>query len=407
MHRFFSMALTFGSELIVSIERIQDFLSLEEVGSSKSFIQDLSEHQDISDNVLCLIENASFRWPKKKMEVDESENRVVNETYILNDISLKLKRGEITGVCGEVGSGKSSLALAILQEMELCNGTCSIRKDIKIAYCSQIPWIIQGTIEENILFGSTLRKEWLKRVISVCQLDRDVASFPAGLSTLIGERGVLLSGGQRARLQLARAVYADADLYILDDPLSACDAIVGKSLFRGCIKDFLLNPESHGLTGRTFLPAIMLITHQIQFVKPCDNVVILSHGRILSQGSFLDAINSSSSKSADRNEFVVSMEQFLIKASMNSLNSRKGVDAIPPNDENNSEGVTQGPETEREKEKATEDMGAPELVSAEGEVSWNTYISFFSTGITPPVFAILLFLMVREILILRFRDKFY
>jgi ABC-type multidrug transport system fused ATPase/permease subunit len=157
------------------------------VGISKNFIEDLPDRLEISEDVLCFVEASNFRWPIHQLGADKSDVDVAeaDDGYILHEISLKLKRGEITGLCGEVGSGKSSLALAILQEMELSGGTCAIRKDIKTAYCSQIPWIIQGSIEENILFGAPLQKEWLDKVISVCQLDRDVASFSDGLYCFI------------------------------------------------------------------------------------------------------------------------------------------------------------------------------------------------------------------------------
>lgn len=230
----------------------------------------------------------------------------------------------------------------------------------------------------------------------VSRMDCIVLSPLSHRSTLIGERGVLLSGGQRARLQLARAVYADADLYILDDPLSACDAIVGKSLFQKCIKEFLLDPESHGFTGRTSPPAIMLITHQIQFIKPCDNVCILHQGRILSQGSFLDAVNSN--KSSDiHNEFVQSMRQFLSKAaSIESIKPRKSAESV-----SSENAVVASDDVKGEPDVGDVDiMGAPELASAEGEVSWNTYTSFFSSVISAPVFCVLLFLMVCPILLI-------
>ena len=117
----------------------------------------------------------------------------------------------------------------LLQELPCLSG--SIKLKGTIGYASQEPWIFSATVRENITFGLPYQSEWYDKVIECCALDKDLEIFPDGDLTLVGERGVTLSGGQKARLNLARAVYRDADIYLLDDPLSAVDAVVSRHIF--------------------------------------------------------------------------------------------------------------------------------------------------------------------------------
>ena len=144
----------------------------------------------------------------------------------------------------------------------------------KMAYVSQTPWVFSGTVIENIVFGMQFAEEKYKKVIEVCDLGKDIDSFPKRDQTEIGQRGVILSGGQRARVSLARAIYSDADIYLLDDPLSAIDAKVGKHLFDRCIKEYL--------AGRVRI----LATHQLQFLKQADNILLLQNGSVVYQGTY-------------------------------------------------------------------------------------------------------------------------
>lgn len=124
-----------------------------------------------------------------------------------------------------------------MNELHILKG--SIKTSGKIAYVEQEPFMMSGTILENILFGNPCDKLKLTKVVKVCQLDQDIRSFPSGLSTDIGQGGVTLSGGQKARISLARAVYSDADIYLLDDPLSAVDPNVADNIFNLCFKKYL------------------------------------------------------------------------------------------------------------------------------------------------------------------------
>jgi len=144
----------------------------------------------------------------------------------------------------------------------------------RIAYCSQEPWIITGSIRQNILCGSEMDPERYHRVIRATALEKDFKQLPMGDYSVIGEGGVSLSGGQKARINLARCLYVDADIYLLDDPLSAVDIHVGTHLFEKAIKRFL-----HGKIR-------VLVTHQLQHLKDTDKILLLKLGRVEFNGSY-------------------------------------------------------------------------------------------------------------------------
>ena len=153
----------------------------------------------------------------------------------------------------------------ILGELEPLKGSCKVVG--KVAYASQLPWIFSGTVRENILCGLDYQSERYNRVIEACALADDLRLFANGDCTFIGERGTSLSGGQKARVNLARALYIDADIYLLDDPLSAVDARVGRHLFETAIKSFL--------NGKIRI----LVTHQLQHLKAEDKILLLKQVR--------------------------------------------------------------------------------------------------------------------------------
>lgn len=136
----------------------------------------------------------------------------------------------------------------------------------EISYASQEPWLFAGTIRQNILFGQPMDKQRYNTVVRRCSLERDFSLLPYGDKTIVGDRGISLSGGQRARINLARAVYKQAEIYLLDDPLSAVDTHVGKDLFKQCITGYLKNK------------VVILVTHQIQHLKDVNSIVYLEAG---------------------------------------------------------------------------------------------------------------------------------
>ncbi|KYM76972.1 hypothetical protein ALC53_12582 [Atta colombica] len=170
------------------------------------------------------------------------------------------------------GSGKSSLLQAILQELPLTSG--SIECHGRINYVSQQPWIFASSVKQNVLFGQTMDKSRYDEVIRVCQMESDINSFPHGDRTIVGERGMNLSGGQRARINLARAIYKDADIYLLDDPLSAVDSHVSRCLVDKCIFGYLKEKTR------------ILVTHQLQYLQLADQIIVMNNGSIEQKGTF-------------------------------------------------------------------------------------------------------------------------
>lgn len=256
MANFFPRSFQFISEAIVSFRRIEEFLKLENLKLSGSVL----DNKKVKDNIVVSIDNSTFEW--------------LSETPILNNINLSLKKGTLTVICGPVGSGKSSLLNAIMGELPPVSGTVSMVEDTKIAYASQLPWITAGTIKDNILFGLKYDETRFKNTIRLTSMVRDITLFENGVNTVIGERGVSLSGGQKARLSLARAVYANRDLYLLDDPLSAVDTKVSKHLFEKCIKE--------GLKDKI----VVLVTHQLQVLPSADRIIVLENGHITADGDW-------------------------------------------------------------------------------------------------------------------------
>ncbi|XP_055767532.1 ATP-binding cassette sub-family C member 12-like isoform X1 [Salvelinus fontinalis] len=189
----------------------------------------------------------------------------------LRNISFNLPKGNLLGICGNVGSGKTSLISSILEQMHLQHG--SVTADGAFAYVSQQAWIFHGTVRDNILMGEPFNQARYDKAISACSLIPDLAILPYGDQTEIGERGLNLSGGQKQRISLARAVYSNQDIFLLDDPLSAVDAHVGKHIFEECIKKTL--------KGKS----IILVTHQLQYLEFCDEILVLESGQIKESGT--------------------------------------------------------------------------------------------------------------------------
>ena len=191
---------------------------------------------------------------------------------VICDVSLHLTGENLVTVFSPVGSRKSSLLLVMLNEIPFVSG--KLHKAGSISYVPQIPWMFSGTIRENIIFSLPFDEERYQKIIAACELEIDIAAFPEGNLTIVGEHGVVLSGGQRARVGLARAMYVDSDIYLSDDPLSAVDAKVGRRLFDNCINGAM---KGH---------MRVLVMHHYQFLQHANHVILLSNGRIIVQGNF-------------------------------------------------------------------------------------------------------------------------
>ncbi|XP_065887047.1 ATP-binding cassette sub-family C member 4-like isoform X2 [Dysidea avara] len=195
------------------------------------------------------------------------------EKLVLNNISFTTdKSNRLLAIVGPVGSGKSSILQCILGELEALDGSVDTKGTV--SYTSQEPWIFSGTLKENILFGEAYNKPWFNRVLECCSLEKDIDEMPFGENTLIGERGVNLSGGQKARVNLARAVYRDSDIMLLDDPLSAVDAAVSRHLFDACVCGVLSDK------------LVVLVTHQLQYAQHANSILVLKEGCVQGYGSY-------------------------------------------------------------------------------------------------------------------------
>ncbi|XP_014813456.1 PREDICTED: canalicular multispecific organic anion transporter 1 isoform X2 [Calidris pugnax] len=238
----------------VSTARLERYLGGEDMDTSAI------HHNPIAGSAVRFSE-ATFTW-------EQDGNAAIR------DVTLDIVPGSLVAVVGAVGSGKSSLVSAMLGEMENVKGHINIQGSL--AYVPQQAWIQNATLKDNILFGSELDEARYQQVIKACALLPDLALLPAGDQTEIGEKGINLSGGQKQRVSLARAVYSNADIYILDDPLSAVDAHVGKYLF-----EHVLGPKGL-LQNKTRI----LVTHGISFLPQVDNIVVLVAGAVSEHGSY-------------------------------------------------------------------------------------------------------------------------
>ncbi|RXK42573.1 metal resistance protein ycf1 [Tremella mesenterica] len=262
-------------EAVVSVARLEDFLAGEELDPTAREV--ISPDQDpqgepMTGDVVVTIKGGEFRWLKDSPE------------SILQDIDLTVKKGELLAVIGRVGDGKSSLLSALLGEMTRSDGRVTIRGDV--AYFSQTSWILSATVKDNIVFGHRFDPVFYDQVLDACALRSDLAVLPQGHMTEVGEKGVSLSGGQKARIALARACYARADIYLLDDPLSAVDAHVGRHIF-----DKVIGP--HGLLKNK---ARIFCTNAVNFLPQTDQIIMLRRGIILERGTYDDAMSNSSSE---------------------------------------------------------------------------------------------------------------
>lgn len=246
----------------------------------------------------------------------------------LKDISLEIENSQLLAIIGPVGSGKSSILNLLLKELPLKSGKMMVTG--KFSYASQEPWIFTGSIRQNILFGEQYNEERYAQVIDICALKSDLVQFPHGDKTLVSEKGKSLSGGQKARINLARCVYKTADIYLLDDPLSAVDTNVGKHLFDNCIRGFLKNK------------ICILVTHQLQYLKNADKIIIMKEGSILKEGKYKELQSSGLNFSKLLQEFHTEENQVNEK----KIKSRQ-----------NSEMVDEGENDDQEIEKEKQEIG--------------------------------------------------
>ncbi|CDY63884.1 BnaCnng42820D [Brassica napus] len=243
----------------VSLGRIASFLCLDDLE------KDVVERLTYSEMAL-EVSNGCFSW-------DNSSS-----IPTLREVSFEVSHGMNVAVCGTVGSGKSSLLSSILGEVPKISGTVKVFGSK--AYVAQSPWIQSGKVEDNILFGKPMEREWYQSVLEACCLNKDLELLPFHDQTVIGERGINLSGGQKQRIQIARALYQDADIYLFDDPFSAVDAHTGSHLFKEVILGVLKDKT------------VIYVTHQVEFLPEADLILVMKDGKITQAGRYNEILDS-------------------------------------------------------------------------------------------------------------------
>ncbi|CAH8572668.1 unnamed protein product [Dicrocoelium dendriticum] len=251
---FLPMCIQYFYDTTVSCSRIQKFLLIPELEGDQLPLVDHSPSPMVSMN------NVYARWSNE-------DNR-----FVLSDVSFEISGPHLIAVVGPVGSGKTSLLQAILGELPYTKG--SVTRCSNVAYMPQLSWVFPGTVRENVLGSFQYEPSRYMEVLKATTLNVDVSRFSHGDLTQVGERGVSLSGGQKARIGLARAAYTSADLLLLDDPLAAVDARVASHLFEHCICGMLSNRLR------------VLVTHQHHLLPKVDKIIVMKEGRIAHFGTY-------------------------------------------------------------------------------------------------------------------------
>uniref|UniRef100_A0A8C7QWB8 ABC-type glutathione-S-conjugate transporter n=1 Tax=Oncorhynchus mykiss TaxID=8022 RepID=A0A8C7QWB8_ONCMY len=314
----FAMSTTM--QAIVSLKRLGKYLCSEELKDDNVAKAPLS----------VLIDNGTFSWTKEGPPC-------------LKRINVRVPQGSLVAVVGHVGSGKSSLLSAMLGETEKRSGSVSIKGSV--AYVPQQAWIQNATVQDNVTFGREKQKTWYQRVLDACALLPDLEILPAGDSTEIGEKGLNLSGGQKQRVSLARAVYRKADVYLLDDPLSAVDAHVGQHIF-----DKVIGPKGV-LRNKTRV----LVTHGMSFLPQADLILVLVDGEITESGSYQELL----SRHGAFADFIHTFASNDRKESVTETATQRGRTSLGDTNSTNLQGME--PMSEIDEEQVPEDLGKLEM----------------------------------------------
>uniref|UniRef100_A0A914YYI3 Uncharacterized protein n=1 Tax=Panagrolaimus superbus TaxID=310955 RepID=A0A914YYI3_9BILA len=250
-------------QVFVSNRRLVDFFIADELEDYVEKIPTDSRDDDIIE-----MKDASMAWDR---EIGVPS---------LHNININVPKGQLIAIVGKVGAGKSSTLMSLLGEMERLRGHIGVHGTV--AYVPQQPWMQNQTVRHNITFGKCFDEYFYSRVMDACALYQDMSILPMGDITEIGEKGINLSGGQKSRISLARAVYQNHDVYLLDDPLSAVDSHVGAQLFLN-----VLGPEGM-LRNKTRI----LVTHELSYLRYANLILVMQDGKIVSEGSYAEMIKS-------------------------------------------------------------------------------------------------------------------
>ncbi|XP_018785664.1 PREDICTED: probable multidrug resistance-associated protein lethal(2)03659 [Bactrocera latifrons] len=400
MVHFWPLAITFVSEATVSAKRVREFLQDGDAATTPVLKKDKkhlakknnnesSEKAELNGNVsdgenfLDLVNGREVHPHAERKGVDI---RSVSATWdaaaptdgkgnvALSNLNVKIGERAMVAIVGPVGSGKSTLLNALLGEVKINAGQIVING--KLSYAAQEPWVFEGTVRDNIVFVDSYNERRYKKVIKACALERDLELMPNGDLTIVGERGVSLSGGQKARVNLARAIYHKADIYLLDDPLSAVDTHVGKHIFERCITEFLYDK------------IVILVTHQLQYLFEVEQLILMNSGRIEAQGRYQDLQKN------EKCQFLLMQATYETSNATADSTDALSVDSRMSRSE--SEKSMEHHQLLRADETPVEDINQEQ--QAVGSVKLSVYMSFFKALESP----ILLFIIVALFICARF-----
>uniref|UniRef100_G1S7N5 ATP-binding cassette sub-family C member 8 n=1 Tax=Nomascus leucogenys TaxID=61853 RepID=G1S7N5_NOMLE len=301
----------------------------------------------------------------------------------LSNITIRIPRGQLTMIVGQVGCGKSSLLLAALGEMQKVSGAVfwssslpdsetgeDPRKRGPVAYASQKPWLLNATVEENIIFESPFNKQRYKMVIEACSLQPDIDILPHGDQTQIGERGINLSGGQRQRISVARALYQHANVVFLDDPFSALDIHLSDHLMQAGILELLRDDK------RT----VVLVTHKLQYLPHADWIIAMKDGTIQREGTLKDFQRSECQLFEHWKTLMNRQDQELEKE---TVTERKATEPPPGLSRamSSRDGLLQDEEEEEEEAaESEEDDNLSSVLHQRAEIPWRACAKYLSSA---------------------------
>ena len=292
---FINFGLIEINSALVSMKRIKCFLRIKDLRQIKQQEISLKNEEEtkrdfpIDSGLAVQFDNCSLKWTslkyKKQLEdLQEQSNEEKNSKKsqegeelkkvenCLKDIDFSVRKGSFVCIVGQVGAGKSSLLKSLLGELTISQGGYEVNGSV--GYIPQEAFLVNDTLRNNILFGKELDEEKYQRIIKMSQLRPDFEMLPAGDLTEIGEKGMNLSGGQKQRISIARALYSDSDIYLVDDCMSALDSHVGGAILEEVFFEHLKHKT------------IIMTTHRYHFLSRVDDIYVLKDGEIITGGPY-------------------------------------------------------------------------------------------------------------------------